>query len=539
MIFFKKAVFEGFFSIFVLYFKFSIMQFKKEFNSSGPNIPERHYTLDRAALMAKGKKLVYDDRYFTLFAPRQSGKSTFFKMLGEQLKTEGYKVCYTNFEYFYQQSEAWFLDTLARKMSEAWGIDVSNSSFAAIAKAIESHKSEKMILVVDEVEGINIEYLNTFLHTIRELYHTRDSHCLKSVILVGVRNITGTMQGAVSPFNINEELEVPYFTEAEILELLAMHETEIGQLFSPKVKERICYMTAGQPGLVNGFAGSLVQLFPDAPVFEFEHYLEIEENYIAIKINKNVSNIVEKAKKHRKFVEQLLFDETPRKYMIQDERIKELTVNGVITVDKKKNIIFGVPLYRKCLHAAFAAPINGESEEIMGNLVIADYFLPNKQLNIDKIIRDYQIYARRRGFRYFMEHDEKGKMTGLKEAALVYSFETYIQSFLMVLDGKSYLEPHVALGRSDLIVNIEGNEFVIEAKIFYNAKQFEDGKKQLAYYIKGLNLTEGVYLVFAKSTITNPILQEADEVIEGINIKTYLVRFDVERDFAAPKKRKK
>ncbi len=515
------------------------MQFKKEFNSSGPNILERHYTLPRHALMQQGKKLVYNDRYFTLFAPRQSGKSTFFQMLGAQLKTEGYKVCYTNFEYFYQQSEAWFLDTLARKMTEAWGIEVSNSSFAAIAKAVESHKSEKMILVVDEVEGINIEYLNTFLHTIRELYHTRDSHCLKSVILVGVRNITGTMQGAVSPFNINEELEVPYFTEEEILELLAMHETETGQLFSPKVKERICYMTAGQPGLVNGFAGSLVQLFPNVPVFEFEHYLKVETNYIAIKINKNVSNIVEKAKKHRKFVEQLLFDEKSRAFMIQEERIKELTVNGVITSDDNNNIVFGVPLYRKCLHAAFAAPMNGESEEIMENLIVSDYFLPNKQLNVEKIIRDYQIYAKRRGFRYFMEHDEKGKMTGLKEAALVYSFETYIQSFLQVLGGKSYLEPHVALGRSDLLVNIDGREFVIEAKIFYYEKQFEEGKQQLAYYIKKLNLTEGVYLVFAKNTITNPILQEADELIEGVNIKTYLVRYDVETDFSAPKRKKK
>jgi predicted transport protein len=489
--------------------------------------------------MEKGKKLVYNDRYFTLFAPRQSGKSTFFQLLGEQLKTEGYKVCYTNFEYYHKQSEQTFLENLARKMRDAWNIDIIDTDFGNIAASIEQCHTEKLLLVVDEVEGINTEYLNTFLHTIRGLYHTRDSHSLKSVILVGVQNITGVMQGAVSPFNINEELEVPYFTEAEILELLAMHETETGQLFSPKVKERICYMTAGQPGLVNGFAGSLVQLYPDVPVFEYEHYLEIEENYIALKINKNVSNIVAKAKNHRKFVEQLLFDELPRKYMIQDERIKELTVNGVITYNKARNIVFGVPLYRKCLHAAFAAPMNGEAEEIRANLIVSDYFTTDGLVNMDKIIREYQIYANRRGFRYFMHKDEKGKMTGLKEAALVYSFDTFIHSFLAVLKGKSYLEPHVALGRSDLLINIKGSEFVIETKIFYDSVQFEEGKTQLAYYIKRLNLTEGIYLVFAKSTITNPILQEADEIIDGIHITTYLVRYDVETDFSAPKRKRK
>jgi hypothetical protein len=256
------------------------------------------------------------------------------------------------------------------------------------------------------------------------------------------------------------------------------------------------------------------------------------------KINKNVSNVVEKAKKHRKFVEQLLFEERPRPYRIQEERIKDLTINGVISYNEEGNIMFPVPLYRKCLHAAFAAPLNGESEEIMENLVVAEYFLPNKQLNIDKIIRDYQIYAKRRGFRYFMERDDEGNYVGLKEAALVYSFETYIQSFLVVLGGKSYLEPHVALGRSDLIVNVGGSEFVIEAKIFYNATQFQEGKTQLAYYIKSLNLTTGVYLVFAKTTTTNPILQEAEEIIEGIKITTYLVRYDVETDFSTPKQEK-
>jgi hypothetical protein len=490
--------------------------------------------------MEQGAELVQKERYFTLFAPRQSGKSTFFKMLGEQMKTEGYKVCYTNFEYFAKESQHDFLKHLSRKMREFWEIAIDDSSFETIMTSVEQAKNTKLILVVDEVEGINAAYLNTFLHTIRALYHTRDSHCLKCVILVGVQNITGVMQGAVSPFNINEEMEVPYFTNAEICELLEMHEiasAKLGkpQIFSEKVKERICYMTAGQPGLVNGFAGSLVKLFPDVPVFEYEHYVEIEENYVAIKINKNVSNIVEKAKKYREFVEKLLFKETPFKYMVQDERIKELAVNGVIGTDKQRNIIFPVPLYRKCLHAAFAAPLNGESEEIQKNIEIDEYFTADGFLNIDKIIRDYQIYAKRRGFRYFLEKDENGKRVGLREAALVYSFETYIQSFLMVLKGKSYLEPHVALGRSDLIVNIRGTEFVIEAKVFHNSTQIIDGKIQLAYYIKSLHLTKGVYLIFADTTVTNKAVFEADEWIEGINITTYVVRYDVETDFSKPK----
>ncbi|MEY4905812.1 MAG: hypothetical protein RLZZ292_3627, partial [Bacteroidota bacterium] len=76
-------------------------------------------------------------------------------------------------------------------------------------------------------------------------------------------------------------------------------------------------------------------------------------------------------------------------------------------------------------------------------------------------------------------------------------------------------------------------------KIFYDSTQFEDGKIQLAYYIKSLNLTTGIYLVFAKTTTTNPVVQEAEETIDGINITTYIVRYDVETDFSAPKRPRK
>jgi hypothetical protein len=51
----------------------------RTFNASGPNIFLRHYTLHRQALVEKGIQLVQNERYFTIWAPRQTGKSTYFK----------------------------------------------------------------------------------------------------------------------------------------------------------------------------------------------------------------------------------------------------------------------------------------------------------------------------------------------------------------------------------------------------------------------------------------------------------------------------
>ena len=182
--------------------------------------------------------------------------------------------------------------------------------------------------------------------------------------------------------------------------------------------------------------------------------------------------------------------------------------------------------------------MNGEAQVIQSNIWIEKYLTADNQLDMDKIIREYQAYTQKRGFRPFFVTDEDGNAVGLREAALMYSFETFIQSFLTALKGKSYLEPQVALGRSDLIINIWDSEWVIEAKIFYNAAQYTDGKTQLAYYISSLGLNRGIYLVFVDKQVINPYVFEGTEVIEGVDIITYLVRYYLEVDFSEPRKAK-
>ncbi len=56
------------------------------------------------------------------------------------------------------------------------------------------------------------------------------------------------------------------------------------------------------------------------------------------------------------------------------------------------------------------------------------------------------------------------------------SFETYIQAFLQVVDGKSYREADTGLGKSDLIINVRSVEYLIETKIYYYESQFLNGQ---------------------------------------------------------------
>ncbi len=222
----------------------------RKFNTSGPNIPKKHYTIQRTDLIEKGIELVKDERYFTIWAPRQTGKSTYFRQLSECLEKQDYKVAHINFENYKKEPLKSFLSRLSWKLEEFWNENFENKTIGEIFQKIEKNKKDKYVLIIDEVEGINKEYFGTFLHSIRNVYHSRDNHCLKSVIFVGVSNIVGVVSDNASPFNIADNLNVPYFTDEEVLELIGQHETETGQLFDEKVKQKISEITANQPGLV-------------------------------------------------------------------------------------------------------------------------------------------------------------------------------------------------------------------------------------------------------------------------------------------------
>lgn len=509
-----------------------IKKAKRKFNTSGPNIPGKHYTLRRQHLIEKGIELVKDDRYFTIWAPRQSGKSTYFRMMSEQLQEEEYQVVQLNLENYEEAPRSALFKYLARETGENWGVSIECDNFADLGNEIAAIKDRKCILIVDEIDGLNPGYFGSFLHTIRSLYHSRDKHCLKSVIMVGTTNIIGVVQDHASPFNIADNLDVPYFTDEETLELFHMHEKDTGQLFDKKVIRQISYITGNQPGLVNGFAFQLVQRNPNKPIIDYDDYLKVEYWYINLAVDKNISHIINKAKQHRQFVESLLFSEKAVKFTINDERMKSLSSFGVITNDDDGLVTFNVPLYKKALLDAFYPHTNGESDRFFRNVDFNNFFNQKGEINFDSLIDNYKAYVKRRSFKYFREKDEEtGQYKSLKEAALAYSFETYIQSFLQEVGGKSYLEPHTGLGRSDLIVNLRGHEYVLEFKIYRNPAQFERGKAQLAYYCKSLRIPGGIYLVFVPDTVKLPLIKEDVSTIAAVEIKTFIVYYDEEKDF--------
>jgi len=499
----------------------------REFNTSGPNIPEQHYTIERTELISKGLKLIEKERYFTIWAPRQTGKSTYFRQLAKELTIKGYKVAHINFEDYKQTPLLTFIERFTEQINKFWGTSFEITDLSKTFNEIEKLVNLKYVLIIDEVEGINSDYFGTFLHSIRRVFHSRQNHCLKSVILVGVSNIVGVVSDNASPFNVADNLNVPYFTDKEVFELLGQHENETGQLFEVKVKQKICQITANQPGLVNGFAQKLITDYTGKNQFTYNDYLKVEDWYLTEAIDKNFSNILNKAKEQRNFVERLLFTEEKIPFEIDRESIMLLHTNGLIKKDENGYVTFWVPFYKKRLYKAFYPYTNGEQSQISRTIFASEYFTEKGDLILDKLIGTYKEYVKRRGFNVYREKDKNGEYNSLKEAALIYSFETYIAATMQELKGKIYREADTGLGKSDMIINIANNEFLIETKIYYSPAKFDDGKKQLAYYCKSLGINKGVYLVFCPNNIKYPKkVNELPENIDMIEIITYLISYD-------------
>jgi len=507
----------------------------REFNTTGPCNPALHYTVMREALMVEGLAKVKKGRYFTLFAPRQAGKSTFFQLMIERLK-ESYTPLWITLENlatvnqseFYQDIDEQIKDGLLKYHCQTDYSITSPRGLAAFFKT--SHLPIKpVVLIIDEFEGIPNNVLSEVMHTFRRIYHQKDSYLLHSLILVGVSTVAELVVSSASPFNITEELQLPYFTESEVRSLIEQYVTESRQTFEEPVINRIYENTNGQPGLVCALCSYLVEQLATnrhLPV-TIEHYLKAQQHFLTERFDKNIINIVQKAREKRAFMLKLLFNDEPLPFSIHDPEMAWLYANGVIDKGNGNTDIL-VPLYKKALITAFRPLINGETRYYINSPdnTLNQYLTPEGALNINALLKEYRAYVRRRGFRAFdTEH--------LKEGAWHYSLDGFINFFIQCLGGQTFVEVPTGRGRTDIFILYQNHKYVIETKRFVNHYYFQQGKGQLAEYLKSEKLEEGYYVVFSHHhSEKDEYLKE--EIIEGKRIYTHIILLKFEQPSRVP-----
>ena len=219
----------------------------REFNTSGPCDPKLHYTVPRPEIVARGLDQIDKGRFFTIFAPRQAGKTTCFKMMLEALEgRDEYVGTWISIEDLRSAPP----DVFWRKMSLrlAREFEIIRPEFEApemgstwdieeLAVALRRHGVRRWVLIIDEFEGAPPDLLGDLMHHFRQLYHKRATHALHSLVLVGVGNTTEADQDSLS--NILDEVQIDHFSRSEVCDLVRQYEDESGQSFDEDVIRQI------------------------------------------------------------------------------------------------------------------------------------------------------------------------------------------------------------------------------------------------------------------------------------------------------------
>lgn len=286
----------------------------------------------------------------------------------------------------------------------------------------------------------------------------------------------------------------------------------------PAVINAIYENTQGQPGLTCALCHYLVHdMAPDRtqPVTMDAFYPTLK-HFLTERRDKNILNIVSKAREKQAFMLRVLFGTEPIPYTVDDPTINYLSAHWVVAnIDGVVQV--PVPLYSKRLITAFRPPVNGESHEyIVSAHECLQAFVVGDQLKIHALLDKYRAYVQRRGFHAF---DTKQ----LKEGAWHYSLDGFIHFFIQRLGGDTLVEVPSSRGRTDILILYCNHKYIIETKRFTDDAYFEQGKYQLVDYLKAEGLAAGYYVVFSNKHSEHDTLYTSER-IDDKQVYTWIIR---------------
>ena len=527
---------------------FAMPHRKRTFETRGPVDPERNYMVPRTAETADLVQRIKDGRYIVIFAPRQTGKTTFFRWALSAMVAEddSYFPIQLDFETFRNASVERFYGGLQRRMCEdvLWEFNrrqltidgefqhfLENyplkdiDSFQTFLKELAAHLSNrKVAIIIDEFDGIPQAALGDFLYSLREIYLSRvPNRCPYSVGIVGVKSITQlNYDRSISPFNIQDEFALPNFTLDQVRALLGQYTLEVGQAFAPDVILNLHKQTAGQPFLVNRMAQLLTEEM-DIPKTEpiTPKHFDIAHQRILHEQNVNISHLLTNIRRSQRF-KQILMRICSRDkgvpFNLNNTFISELATYGVIQAGADGFCAIANPIYHYHIVQTFMPLFNGLEDDYLPEETDAgffDYLTPDGNIQMRPLIANFRDFIARAGYRILEVPETPQECVG-QDLLLA-----YLDQFVRQVGGFMYPEVPTGRGRMDVVILHKGEKYIVETKLWEGKSLYGAGKRQLAEYLKLEGVREGYYIVFDHRK--KPEAREEEEVIDGKAIVSYVI----------------
>ena len=528
----------------------------RSFGTQGTVSADTNYIVPRTAEIADFINRVKAGKYVVLFAPRQTGKTTFFRFALDALtaaeptyfpiqldfqtmRNAAPTVFYDRLYYMIQRQIKNVFQKRGGAPSEALTQFLENTPltdhfsmevfFENLENFLDSdaHKDvapfKKVVLLIDEFDGIPQTVVSDFLYTLRQIYLSNEMHCPHSVGIVGVKSIAQLdYDSSVSPFNIQDEFKLPSFTLEQIQELLGQYTAEVGQAFAPEVIESIHKQTAGQPFLVNRFAQILTEELniPKTETITQIDFAKAHELLLG-EDNANLRHLVTNVRKNRRFetvLMRIMAREEGVYFNLRDDIISELATYGVIAKGTDGMCEIVNPIYLYCILQTFKPAVNGLEEEYFPEDTQAgflDYLTPTGQIELTALLDNFRDFIVRAGFGILQVPDTPRESVG--RLLLL----AYLEQFVRLVGGIMHIEVQTGRGRMDLLITHNQQKYIVETKIWRGIVHYQAGKQQLAAYLKLEGATEGYYVVFDHRRQPEPKVET--ETIDGVTIRSYVI----------------
>ncbi|MEM7132274.1 MAG: ATP-binding protein [Chloroflexota bacterium] len=494
---------------------------QREFNIFGPVYPDIHYHIDRIAVKQAVRDKIEKGRYFTLNAARQTGKTTIFReVIAELEETGDYFGILLSFEGLRGYGQTRFYEELASILTDR-NVPVLNNlvdhddlpkpqsledhgGFMAWIRQIGTILNRRGMLIIDEFDAARAELAEPMLGAFRDMYlhrHEPTRYVLQSIILVGVRNIPALLGGTQSPFNIADQYEVPYFTYEETTMLLDQYTAETGQSFTKKTIDEIYRESQGQPFLVNRLAQILTSdVVPDRCQPILPSHMEQAMIDLLAENNTHFASITSKALPHRTRLLPILFYDEKRSNF-REPVTQELLMYGILRKMRAQGVLTAAianPIYRKMLILTFS-PSNGDVPT--GSPVHGSFrhrYIVDDVLNMDGLMDSFKRMMEEHGIQLLRSKQTYRPL----EIGGQYLLLSYLTAALDSIGGYVALESINSAGEMDLVVVYHGTRFIIETKVWYGKKRFEDGQMQLIGYLNAASLDKGYIVLFSEKDVS-------------------------------------
>ena len=522
----------------------------RTFGTRGPVNPEQNYVVQRTDEIADFINRVKDGRYIVIFAPRQSGKTTFFHRALDtltdkeatyfpiQLDFEEYKnLSPTDFyNYFYEDIREEIEDVFQKRgliPSEAL-IDFLESTRTQITDHVLMRRffrnlarllnGQRIVLIIDEFDGIPQTVVSDFLYSLRRIYISRTTpQSPYSLSIIGVKNIRQlNYDRSISPFNIQDEFTLSNFTLEQVNELLTQYTEEVGQAFAPEVITSIHKQTGGQPFLVNRFGQILTEEMdiPRTETITIAHFAKAH-TYLLREANTNIDHLRTNVRRDRRFGDilmQIASYDRGLPFNPDDVLMNELVTYGVITEGRDGMCEIVNPLYQHRILQIFKPFVNGLEGTYFSedtDVDFTDYLTSEGDINLESLLDNFQAFIARAGFRILQVPDTPQEYVGQH---LLYA---YLDHFVRVVGANMFLEIQTGRGRIDLLLIHNQRKYIIETKIWEGNKNYQAGKKQLAAYLKLEDVVEGYYVLFDHRKTPEPFVET--ETVDGVTLRSYVI----------------